>query len=353
MDWRKNRVAIGAVAFLALLALTIWLVNRRDRAPKSEVALPSIEVERDAITSIQVTKPGDTSVVLTEVDGTWRVTSPLEAVADENNVKSALDRISELKINRVVASRPENYARLQVDDANAVHVVVKAKDDVVADLKVGKYANGLTMVRVADREEVFGASGSLRYAFDRELKAWRDRKIVDVDPSNVKTVRFEANGATFAFERQPDGWKATDVPKSLSDFDPRKVTSLVSMIARLTATDFAPEEMSAARAGLTEPSGKVTLRVEGEPEPIVLELGDDTEDAASVHLRRQGEPIIHLISKYMANRLRPDAKAFERIAEAEPMAPPTPSTGGERPPQLPPEVMRQLQEQIEAQQRNQ
>ena len=208
------------------------------------------------------------------------------------------------------------------------------------------------MVRIGDRPEVFGASGSLRYAFDRELKAWRNRKIVSLESSNVQSIRFESSKGKFEFQREQDGWKAVEAPKALRQLDPKKVTALVSMAARLTATDFAPEDISAARAGLNEPAAQVTIIAKDESQPIVLELGDETGNAGELYLRRQGDPIIYVISKYLADRLRPGVEAFEPSAAQAPSAPDA-AQGRQPPPQLPPEVMRQLQEQIKAQQQQQ
>jgi hypothetical protein len=99
----------------------------------------------------------------------------------------------------------------------------------------------------------------------------------------------------------------------------------------------------------------VTLTLADDRKPIVLELGASTEQARELYLRRQGEPTIYVISQYLADRLRPDAKTFE-TPEAPPAPPPAmPSAppGGGQQPQLPPEVMRQLQEQIRTQQQQQ
>lgn len=354
MEWRKNRVAIGAISFFLLLGLTLWLVSRRDRQPSGETQMPTVELDKEAIDTLEVTRPNDEPVVLSEVDGQWRVTAPVDAVADQSNVESALDRLAELKIARLVADRSENYARLQVDDSNAVQVVAKDDGETLIDLKIGKYANGMTMVRIADRDEVFGANGSLRYAFDRELKSWRNRKIVQVEASNVQTIRFQNSNGTFEFQRDQGGWKALQTPKRLAEVDPKKVTGLVSMAARLTASDFAPLDVSMARAGLNEPKAVVTLQLKDELEPIVLELGDEAGNAGERYLHRRGDAIIYLVSKYLADRLEPDVSAFELTEEkAEAPSVPGASPGREPPPQLPPEVMRQLQEQIQAQQKQQ
>ena len=234
MDWRKNRIGIGAAVFVVLLALTLWATNRDARQASSVSELPEVGIDEGAITALEITRPGGETVILSNVDGGWRLTEPLDAEADQGNVEAALNRLGELQLTRVVATRPENYARLQVDEANVVQVVVKAGEETVATLGVGKYADGMTMIRLDDRVEVFGASGSLRYAFDRDLKAWRNRRVVVEEPDSVQSIRFESPKGTLAFERQADKWVATEGADAIEELDPKKVTGFVSTAARLT-----------------------------------------------------------------------------------------------------------------------
>ncbi len=357
MDWRKNRIAIGAGVFVALLGLTLWAVNRGDRQPTNAAEVPSLSIDKDAITSIEVTRPGEETVLLSSVDGTWRLAKPLDAEADQGNVEAALNRLAELELARIVATQPDNYARLQVDEANAVAVVVQAGDETVATLAIGKYADGMTMLRLDERTEVFGASGSLRYAFDRELKAWRNRRVVAEEADAVQSIRFESPNGTFAFERAKDGWTPLEGEKAIGELDPKKVTGIVATAARLTASGFAAEDVSAARAGLTEPKAAVTMTFAEGTEPIVLELGDATEEQGEVYLQRRGNGTVYIVSEYLAKRLQPDSEAFEKVdaPEAPPPAMPTMPAmpQGQGQPQLPPEVMRQIQEQIRAQQQQQ
>jgi hypothetical protein len=358
VDWRKNRIAIGALVLFVLLGLTAWAVNSRNRQPTSAGEIPTIELDETAITALEITRPEDGRVVLSKIGESWRVVEPVEAAADQNNIDSALKRLADLQISRIVATKPDHYSRLQVDEESAVQVTVKAGDETLSKLMVGKYGNGMTMLRIDDRSEVFGASGSLRYAFDRELKAWRDRKVVNVKPEDVQSIRFESPNGTFVFEREGEAWAARKGKKALDEFDSKQVSATVSTTARLVAADFAASDISEARAGLTEPRATVTLAATGEPEPIVLEIGAATEQGDDFYMRRRGAPTVYVISQYLADRLQPDAAAFQTPSTPPPpspaMPPPGPrATGGQQQPQLPPEVMEQLREQIRAQQEQQ
>jgi hypothetical protein len=102
---------------------------------------------------------------------------------------------------------------------------------------------------------------------------------------------------------------------------------------------------------LSEPVAVVQLTL-GEGEPVVLDVGTAADEGNEVYVRRRGNETIYLVSEYLANRIQPDAKAFEKSDEPPPAAAPmAPPAGGQ--PQLPPDVMRQIREQIEAQQRQQ
>lgn len=377
MQWRKNRVAIGTVAFLALLGGTLWAVATRDDSPVDEASeLPSVELDRDAVTSIEIARPkgeGTDLVILSNVDGDWRVTSPLDAEADANNVESALNRLTEMSPTGVIATRPENYARLEVDDAQAIKVVVHAGEAAPVQFRIGKYSNGVTMVRIDDRAEVFGVRGSVRFPFDRDLAAWRNRKVTDLQVSDVQEIAFASDEGAFGFGRQDGSWVPAEGQKAIRDFDPKKVEGLVSTAARLIASGFAPSEVSSARAGFNEPDATITLRVARsaetgtdeadaapvEPRVVTLEIGGQTDKDTEFYLRRNDDQTIYVVSKYLSDRLRPDAVAFEKSAEEPP--PPTPPAMQGMPqgqaqgqqPQLPPEVMRQLQEQIRQQQQQQ
>lgn len=355
MDLRKNRVAMGAVVFIALLGLTLWTINRDSGGPSASEVIPTIDIDRDAVTAMEITRPGGDTVVLVSSSEGWRVSQPVDAEADRSNVESALNRLRDLTLARIVATQEQNYPRLQVDDDNGVRVRVIAGDQTVSTLVIGKYADGMTMIRVDDRPEVFGASGSLRYAFDRELKAWRNRRVVEEETSSVESIAFQSPNGSFRFDKNADAWMASEGQDALGDdFDVKKVAGLVSTAARLTASGFAEEDVSVARAGLNEPTATVTMTIAERTDPVVLELGQAVDEAGDTYLRRQGEETIYVVSKYLSERLQPDPQAFEQSAEPAPqpqVAPTTPAMQGQ--PQLPPEVMRQLQEQIRAQQRGQ
>ncbi|MGB5809791.1 MAG: DUF4340 domain-containing protein [Polyangiales bacterium] len=366
MQWRKNRVAIGALVLAAMIGLTIWAIGNRDALPaESAIEIPTMEIEKDGLTSLAITRPAENGhevVVLAVVGGEWRVTEPLGASADANNVQSALNRLSGLTLVGVAATNSENYPRLEVDDAQAVTVVATMKEEGGAPvtIRIGKYANGVSMVRIDDRPEVFTVKGSLRFPFDRDLDNWRDRAVTQMVAADVARVTFDSPKGRFSFRREDGAWAPAEKQRPIKDFDPKQVEALVSTIASLTATGFAAPDVSAARAGLSEPKASVTLEVarpqeeaKDDPQPpetVELAIGEETNRNSESYLGRAGDPTIFVISQHLADRLQPEASAFEKPPAPEPQPGVVPQANPQAQDQLPPEIMQQLQEQIRQQQ---
>ncbi len=419
MDLQKNRLAIGAVVLLLLLGVAVWQIRARQgeqeqiTTAEPEGDLP--EIDKDEITSLEITTPGEEghTVRLAKVDNTWRVVAPLDAPADEATVRTALEKLDELEVQRVAASNADNYERLEVDEAHAVRVIAKKGEEIVANLLIGAFGGGSTMVRVDGETEVLAVRGSIKFAFNKELKEWRDREIVDVATSDVRDVTVTNEHGTFHFARgaapppppptppaegetpppppEPpatDAWGPAPEQAAIERFSASKVQTLVSSFTRLRATDFAATDVTADRAGLTTPAATVTMVVqpeapEGEgdgehppttpppaPETIVLELGGPTEAGGSqFYLRRRGDDTIFVVTQFVADKLKANTDAFQEaepgseppegempeMPEGMPMGMPGGGMPGGGPGgpgggQIPPEIMRQIQEQLQKQQ---
>src|SRR5690349_2768834 len=108
----------------------------RSRASETAVEKPTATlpaIKKDDVTSVEILNPKKGNVTLSKVGGNWAISAPLAAKADQSAVDSVLEKLSELEVNGVTATRKENHARLEVDAAQAIHVKVKQGDKQVAD----------------------------------------------------------------------------------------------------------------------------------------------------------------------------------------------------------------------------
>ncbi len=374
MDLQKNRLFIGALALVALGGLAIWAVGARGgetpaRDDGRAIRLP--DLERDQIVAIEITRPEDhgNAVRLERRGEEWFVTQPLEARADQSAVTTVLDKLHELEAAGIAASNPSFHERLEVDPAHGVRVVVRGADGAqLADLWIGAYRSGSTMVRPEGEERVAQVRGSIKFAFNKEIRDWRDRSMLNVEADDVTEVAWTGPNGTFRFHRgasaegEAGEWQMAEGSDAIEGFVASKVRSMLTSLARMRASDFAAADVSSEAAGLGPESARVTLTIPGEGDApaqthVVLLGREANEERHDFYAQREGEPTIYVISRFLSERVSPTATSFTETAPSAPEGAPPPDPhaiegmpdmpggGG----QIPPEVMEQLRRQLEQQ----
>jgi hypothetical protein len=349
----KSRLIIAIAVLLGVAAAVV--VTTRRRAAETTLEKPSATlptVKKDDITSFEIQKPGQPAIVLQKQSDKWRITQPIEAEAAQPSVDSVLEKLSDLKVTGIAASRKENHARLEVDKEHGIHVVAKGGDKPLLDLYVGQSKSGGTMMRAEGQDPVLAVRGSIRYAFDKEVKDFRNREITDLDAAELSALSISSAKGNFKFERQGEAWTQAQGEKPIAKFDGQRVQTLAGALANLRASDFAAPGESDEATGLATPTAKVELTKKDGSTVSVL-LGKEHASGSDNYLRTSQSDVVYRVAKFTADQLTPDAKSFEKV-EPQPAAeapPGMPGMGGAGGPGggLPPEVMQQLQRQMAAQ----
>jgi hypothetical protein len=314
-----NKILTAVAVLAVLLGLTVWQFKSRDTednsAPELSVKLPKIK--KTDVDELSVTAPEKPTVTLKKTDKTWALVAPFATSADQSAVDAALAKLEELEVTGVAATKADNYDKLEVDDKKATHVTVKQAGKVVADLLIGTYRGGSTMVREKSAVNVATVKGSIKYAFDKDLKDWRDRLVVEVTSDQVKSIAFENPKGAFRFVRDGKDWKQAPGEKALPNFDGGKVNSLVGTATSLHANDFADKTVTADAAGVGAKSeGVVTLTTGGDAgeQQVVLHVG--VKHGEGYYLTREGKDPIFVVSEFAGERLVPSAEKFAKDKDA-------------------------------------
>ncbi len=380
----QNKLLIAGAVLAALIGAGVFMMNQRKASDagegeSNEVSAP--EFDRDAITRLAITRPATDEreaqeIILEKGESGWRLTAPLEAEVDPDTVDRALDRLAEFNITGIAARNPDNFERLEVDDAQAVRVEVGAGSETVATLFLGVYRSRNTMVRIDDGEQVLTAEGSIKHVFDKGVDDWRNKKIVAHSAADIRAIRFELpaeeaaegeepTGPTrFAFERNAeDEWVPVAGQAEIENFSASKVQSIVSSVAGMRAVGFG-DFVSEASPGPVVATVTLTVQesVEGDEEgeepqqapaeTLTLRLYGRPDGADESYLAKEGDNNGYLVSAYIAGRLTVNTESFQQSEDDTPAAPPggmpqgMPQLGGPGGGQIPPEILQQLQQQM-------
>ncbi len=403
MDWQQNRLYIGAALLLVTGGIAAYLVQTRSGDTESSTVerptLPSID--DDDVMALEITRPapgdggGTEQVRLERHDDVWHVTQPVEARADQSALQTALEKLRGLEVAGIAASHAEHHEELEVDDAHGVHVRVLGEgDEVIADLVIGAFRGGNTMVRTAGQDTVATVRGSIRFAFSRDLKDWRDRTMLDVQADQVRLAEWVGPNGTFRFARPevaaepppppPEGEEAPPAPEpTLGDWAPTEVSYLpaapdadagvapapaaplttienfassrvaqaISSLAHMRASDFAAADVTRQGAGITDASARVTLTTgTGDAaERHTVVVGSESPTSGSFYAMRDDDPTVYIVSRFLQEKVSPTAASFAQTPSA--AAPPEdgPEMPGGPGGEIPPDLMRQIQAQLQAQ----
>ncbi|MFW6086119.1 MAG: DUF4340 domain-containing protein, partial [Myxococcota bacterium] len=324
-----KRLIAASVAFAVLLVAVLVVTSRRNREEEEPPAdqgseLPAIDEEK--ITELSIRRPGGEAVVLVAEGDTWRLSEPLDADANDDYVQLALNKLETMAESStgIAATKAANHEKLEVAESNGVEVIARGEGSDLAHLFLGANRGGATMVRVAGDDPVHSVRGNLGATFGRSPDDWREKRVVDEVADELRELRFEGDDESLHFVRADDGqWAQAEGQDEIEEFSPDQVQAVASTLARMQAGGFAEPDVTPAQAGLDEGSSTATLTLEktdeeGEAateEQIVLRLGNALEGKEERYLLREGRDPIYTVSKFLSERIAPEAELFTKSAE--------------------------------------
>jgi hypothetical protein len=303
---RSTQIWVGVVV-VAALAAGVYKVSKDDAqkgsATTTSADLPDLKAPDD-LDKIVITNAEKGDVVL-EKKGTgegakWSVTKPVEAPANQTNVKQLLDSLKELKVKEVITSAPsaDMKKEFQFEPEKAVHVVAYKGSDKKLDASFGKSGARGQMAMVEGKPGIYAVAGYSSYVYAREVKGWRDTEILKFDDANASQVTIENKNGTFSFTKGDDTWAGTFKGKPIADFDQEKVKDGIRNLKALNAEDFG-DGKPAAETGLDSPEAKITISLKDGAGKYTLKIGK-TATGTSRYAEKEGDPTIFVIPMHAA-----------------------------------------------------
>ena len=215
----KNRKLLYAVGAIVVLLLVYFIASRGDRAAN----LPRMETW--TATDEIILARGATTVRIYKKEGRWLL-GDAGFPADKGMVDKMEEKLRDLVITDISSEKP-HYERFELTPEEALRVTVKAGGTVLRDVYLGKKSSKTshTFIRLADRPEIFKASGNLKYELDKKADDLRDKVIFDVKREDIDSFEITYRGAKTALIRVkapeqkgdtkpvPEGGKAPQPPK--------------------------------------------------------------------------------------------------------------------------------------------
>ncbi|MBN2265705.1 MAG: DUF4340 domain-containing protein [Candidatus Aminicenantes bacterium] len=271
----KFKTTLILVAVLAvLLTLVLYFDSRSEkREAAKEEANTLIDLEADDIRKVSLDGGGRTLAFERDVDGPWRLTSPLEAAADEYEVDRLVDDLASLRIERVVEAEGGDAAAYEIPRTE-ISIWVKDKAEPVR-LLVGM-ENPLDKTLFAKREDdprIVLLASTLKTTLDKPIFDFRQKDVFKFTAADVQRVRVKAKDVEWGAAREGDAWSLETPVKALAAKG--KIDSLLNDLSGLRAKAFVAEDKTPAALeefGLDSPDYEVALSVPAADREILFRL---------------------------------------------------------------------------------
>jgi hypothetical protein len=347
----KLYVALGV---LGVLGGGLYLQNKKVAEQTAShtlggqsAALPKIDIKDDdikAIDKIVLNKAGEdggtpVEIELTKTGEDWKLTKPVEANANQANVKSMLDNLKTLKVSEQIDPATTGYAKYGVSDDKGLHVVFKKGSAVVLDARFGENGGRGQMTRIAGKDGVYAVKGYSSYLYARDVKGWRDLTLFKFEEGDVVAATIQNEHGNFSFTKDGENWKGKfgktkGAEQPIKDFDDSKVKDFVRAYKSLNADGFADKGKTPADVGLEKPLATVQLTLKDGAKRDVA-VGSNAE-GSSRWVKATGSDEIWSISSWAADWATAEEKKFQKENDKDKKKPEGGAAPAGMPPGMPP-----------------
>jgi hypothetical protein len=313
----------------------VWLVRRdtkRDaeaHAVTSKADLPKVKLTKEdaeKITKWQIKAKDKGEVTLEKKGDKWELTLPLAAPASKSNVDSLVSGVQSFEVQSLISEGTEQYAKNELDDASATHVVAFKGEEKALEMWFGKSGSRGQMARIAGKDAVYAVKGYSSYTFVREVKNWRENEILKFEEDNAIQTEVENAHGKFSFTKEGDKWSATfyardekkgtlaATGKAIERFDDGKLKELLRAFKNLRATDFGDDKSD---AGLDDPvkhGGTVYVKLKDNAGELKLKIGK-TEKGSNRFFSKEGDPTPYVITSWAADWATANVDKFQKPEE--------------------------------------
>jgi hypothetical protein len=272
-------IALALVA-LAVGAFILFFERHQpttdERLERADRVFPELDV--DDVTTVElVTSHGPVHLVRNADTDEWRLEVPIAFAADSVSVRSLLESLAALKVERTLPLGEVSLADygLEVPLLSAVLVDSKGRR---FELSIGDETplGSRRAVRRGDEQSLVMTTDSFVAKLDQELDGWRSRKVVDVAEHQLASIEVETADDRIRAVQLKGRWQLLEPLADLAD--EKQIRALVSDLDTLRVREFLPSDSDPAAFGLDRPEYRLLLVRSDGDDPVTLELAAPAAD---------------------------------------------------------------------------
>ena len=312
---RGLRSTIALIVVLAGLGAYIYFVTWKqpeggdNNAKKNEKVFT---VESDKIDEMKITSAGGDATTLKKEGGSWKVTDPVAATADESEASGIANALSTVEIVRVVDEHPASLNDYGLSNPRMAIDFKAAGDKDYRKLLVGEKTptGGDLFARRNDDKKVFLIASYQEGTFNKSTFDLRDKTVLKFERDKVDGLEVNAGGKTLAIAKEGSEWKLAKPVSARADYG--TVEGLIGRLQTARMKSIVTSEASPAdlkKYGLDKPDATVAINSGSSRATFVV--GGKAEDNA-VYARDASKPMVVTVESSLVDDLKKGADDYRR-----------------------------------------
>jgi hypothetical protein len=262
----NTKTLVAVLVFLVALFIILLYTDHTDSSFKTELVV----VDTAVVNKISIEIPGKDTATLIKENGKWYLLGKDGKMsADANKVKALLARVSPLKTLRLATTSKKQWEKYGVGEKDR-YSAIRFYDGkkLLGDVILGKvdfqapeadeqnpYMRGnqgvmIGYVRSGKDDEVYVIDGYLKLTFAGDVKSYRNKELIKLNPSDITNVDFQSGEAHFSLAKKDDHWWVDD-----QKADSANTVKFINNISRLNGYDY----FSKKEVGKIKPVGTVNI----------------------------------------------------------------------------------------------
>jgi hypothetical protein len=302
---------VALVLVLAGLGAYIYFVDsKRPTTGASEEKTKVFTVEAAKLEELTITSDSETST-LRKIDGTWRMTAPIEADGDQSAISSVANALSTVEVNRVVDENASNLADygLATPRITLAYKAAGSEGQLLIGDKTPSQSDVYAMK--PGEKRVFLISGFNESTFAKKPFDLRDKRILNFERDKIDSMEVVRDSNSVVLARSGSDWVVKQPVQVRGDYSAIEalITKLASgsMTRLVAAAASAPKDAAGlAKYGLAKPVARISLG--SGSARSTLALGKEEEGA--LYAQDQGRGLIFTVDPTFLSDLKSSADDY-------------------------------------------
>lgn len=303
MTRSQQILAVILVIQLALTAFIFWPQSSDQVA--NEPLLPNFTAA-DVI-SMTIEDADGNRIVLAKDGDQWVLPEAGEYPANGDKILPVLEKLAEVKTNRLVTETENSHKRLKVapDDFNR-KIDITLQDGTQQEILLGNSAGaGATHIRAGNEPQVYLTSEVQPFDLDARATNWIDPVYYTIPQTTTVALTLENENGTFEFTRDGETWTMQGLNEG-EEFAENNLKTVLNQVTTLRMTKPAGKEEQPGY-GLDNPQATVTMKTDDGQTHILL-IGAQDEDSQDYLVKSSDSDYYVWVASFTGNDLKGKTK---------------------------------------------